>query len=159
MSVLMVQSKIKAETVADVQAGINTVLAALDVAQSEGIRQVSSVLPDGETLSRCCRSTTAWKIHSQLSGVPGGPGNRRGLTCRAPQRSTADGHRLLPAVLRARAESPCADRHRAQAHRDARPRDLLVRSDPGRSVGPGLRPTRASRPRPAAAARDSKDGK
>ena len=67
MSVLMVQSKIKAETVADVQAGIKTVLAALDVAQSERIRWVSSVLPDGETLSRCCRSMTVWKIHSQLS--------------------------------------------------------------------------------------------
>jgi len=32
MSVLVVQSKIKAETVVDVQAGIKTVLAALDVA-------------------------------------------------------------------------------------------------------------------------------
>ena len=50
MSALMVQSKINAESVADVQALVKKVLAALDAAQPEGLRYGSWLLPDGETV-------------------------------------------------------------------------------------------------------------
>jgi hypothetical protein len=50
MSVLMVQSKIRAERVADVQAGVKRMIVALDAAQPEGTRYASLLLPDGQTL-------------------------------------------------------------------------------------------------------------
>ena len=50
MELLMVQSKIKAEGVADVRAAVEKMLVALDVAQPEGLRYASYLLPDGETL-------------------------------------------------------------------------------------------------------------
>jgi hypothetical protein len=50
MSLLMVQSKFKAESVAEVQAAVKEVIGALDAAQPEGIRYASLLLPDGETL-------------------------------------------------------------------------------------------------------------
>ncbi len=50
MSVIMVQSKFKAEGVADVEAAVAKVIVALDAAQAEGIRYASLLLPDGETL-------------------------------------------------------------------------------------------------------------
>lgn len=46
----MVQSKIKAEGVADVEAGMKKVFAALNAAQPEGIRYSTLLQPDGETL-------------------------------------------------------------------------------------------------------------
>jgi hypothetical protein len=49
MEVLMVQSKIKPEGVADVQAAVEKVLVALDAGQPEGLRFASLLLPDGET--------------------------------------------------------------------------------------------------------------
>jgi hypothetical protein len=49
MSVLMVQSRIKPEGVADVEAAVKKVLAALDAAQPEGLHYASLLLPDGET--------------------------------------------------------------------------------------------------------------
>jgi hypothetical protein len=49
MNVQMVQAKIKAESVAGVQAAATRVFAALDAAQPEGIRYGSFLLPDGET--------------------------------------------------------------------------------------------------------------
>jgi hypothetical protein len=49
MSVLMVQSKINAEGVAEVEAAVKKMLVALDAAQPEGIRYASCLLPDGET--------------------------------------------------------------------------------------------------------------
>ena len=49
MSVLMVQSKIKAERVADVQAAVKKMIVGLDAAQPEGTRYASLLLPDGET--------------------------------------------------------------------------------------------------------------
>jgi hypothetical protein len=49
MSVLMVQSKVEAEGVGDVEAAVKKVLVALDAAQPEGIRWASCLLPDGET--------------------------------------------------------------------------------------------------------------
>jgi hypothetical protein len=49
MSVQMVQAKIKAESVSDVQAAAKKMFAALNDAQPEGIRYASSLLPDGET--------------------------------------------------------------------------------------------------------------
>ena len=50
MQVLMVQSKLKADTVSDVQAAVDKMLAALDAAQPEGLRYASLLFPDGETL-------------------------------------------------------------------------------------------------------------
>jgi hypothetical protein len=49
MSVQMVQAKIKAEGVTDVQAAAKKMFAAIDAAQPEGIRYASCLLPDGET--------------------------------------------------------------------------------------------------------------
>ena len=49
MSVQIVQAKIKAESVTDVQAAAKKMFAAINAAQPEGIRYASSLLPDGET--------------------------------------------------------------------------------------------------------------
>jgi hypothetical protein len=49
MSVRMIQSKIKPEGVADVEAAIDKVVVALDAAQPDGIRYASCLQPDGET--------------------------------------------------------------------------------------------------------------
>ena len=49
MSVQMVQSKIKADSVTDVQAAMQKMYAAINTAQPEGIRHASCLLPDGET--------------------------------------------------------------------------------------------------------------
>jgi hypothetical protein len=49
MSTLMIQSKIQAESAADVEAAVKKMLVALDAAQPEGIRYASSLLPDGQT--------------------------------------------------------------------------------------------------------------
>jgi hypothetical protein len=49
MSVHMVQAKIKAESVTDVQAAAKKVFAAINAAQPEGIQYASCLLPDGET--------------------------------------------------------------------------------------------------------------
>jgi hypothetical protein len=49
MSVQMVQAKIKAESVSDVQAAARKMFAAVNAAEPEGIRYASCLLPDGET--------------------------------------------------------------------------------------------------------------
>jgi hypothetical protein len=49
MSVQMVQAKIKAEGLTDVQAAAKKMFAAIDAEQPEGIRYASCLLPDGET--------------------------------------------------------------------------------------------------------------
>jgi hypothetical protein len=49
MEGLMVRSKIKAESVTSVQAGIEKMLVALDAAQPEGLRYAAFLAPDGET--------------------------------------------------------------------------------------------------------------
>ena len=110
MSVQMVQAKIKAERVSDVQAAAKQMFAALNDAQPQGIRYASSLLPDGETFVALLQVDDG--AENPLPGsprIPGVPGTRRGLACRAAHCSTADGHRLVPVVLRATAESPCAD--------------------------------------------------
>lgn len=50
MQVLMVRSKIKAESVTDVEATVKKMLDALDAAQPEGLRYAALLLPDGETI-------------------------------------------------------------------------------------------------------------
>ena len=50
MSVLMVQSKFKAQGVAAVESAVKKVIVALDAQQPEGIRYASLLWPDGETL-------------------------------------------------------------------------------------------------------------
>ena len=101
MEVLMVQSKIKAEGVADVQAAVKKVLVALDAAQPEGLRYASCLVPDGETFVAHLQIDDG--VEKPTPGSPriqGDVGDRRALACRAPRRSTADGHRLLPVLLR-----------------------------------------------------------
>jgi hypothetical protein len=49
MSTFMVQSKINAESAADVEAAVKKMIVALDAARPEGIGYASSVLPDGQT--------------------------------------------------------------------------------------------------------------
>jgi hypothetical protein len=114
----------KRESVTDVQAAAKTMFAAIDGAQPEGIRYASCLLPDGETFVALLQVDDG--VENPLPGfaefrefLEG----RRSLACRAAQRSTADGHRLVPLVLRATAQSPCADRHRAEAHGETRSRD------------------------------------
>ena len=68
MSVLMVQSKINADSVADVQAGVEKVLVALDAAQPEGIRYASLLLPDGETFVALLQIDDG--VEDALRGLP-----------------------------------------------------------------------------------------
>jgi hypothetical protein len=49
MSVHMVQSKIKPDSVAGVRTATKKMFAAVDAAQPEGIQYASCLLPDGET--------------------------------------------------------------------------------------------------------------
>jgi hypothetical protein len=49
MSVHMVEAKINADSVDEVEAGAKKMFAALNEAQPEGIRYASCLLPDGET--------------------------------------------------------------------------------------------------------------
>jgi hypothetical protein len=49
MTVMMIQSRIKPECVAEVEAAARTMFAAIDEAQPDGVRYASSKLPDGET--------------------------------------------------------------------------------------------------------------
>jgi hypothetical protein len=50
MTVHLLQAKIKAESVAELQAAAQKMFAALDAAQPEGFRYASCLAPDGETL-------------------------------------------------------------------------------------------------------------
>jgi hypothetical protein len=49
MNVIMVRAKVKAESVADVEAAARTMFAAIGKAQPEGVRYASCRLPDGVT--------------------------------------------------------------------------------------------------------------
>ena len=78
MTVIMIQSKLKAESVADVQAAITKMLIALDAAQLEGVRYASLLLPDGQTLVALLQVDDGKRKSAHRSaGVPGAPGNRR----------------------------------------------------------------------------------
>jgi hypothetical protein len=125
MSVLMAQAKIKAESVTDVQAATKTMFAAIkcSAARRDPLR-VGSPARRRDVRGASAGRRRCGESDPRPPGIPGAPGTRRGLACRADQRSAAEGHRLVPVVLRARAESPCADRHRAEAHGDAHARDL-----------------------------------
>lgn len=68
MEVLMVQSKIKAESVTDVEAAVNKVLVALDAAQPEGLRYASFLAPDGETFVALLQ--VADGVENPLPGLP-----------------------------------------------------------------------------------------
>ena|SRR6266545_1393725 len=49
MNVLMVRAKVRSESVGEVEAAVETMFAAIDQAQPQGVRYVSAKLPDGET--------------------------------------------------------------------------------------------------------------
>jgi hypothetical protein len=49
MTVQMIHAKIQPESVTDIEAAARKMFAAIDVAQPEGIRYASLLLPDGET--------------------------------------------------------------------------------------------------------------
>jgi hypothetical protein len=68
MSVQMVHSKIKAESVADVQAATRKMYAAINAAQPEGIRYASCLLPDGETFVALVQVDDG--VDNPLPGVP-----------------------------------------------------------------------------------------
>jgi hypothetical protein len=68
MSVLMVQSKIKPEGVADVQAAVENVIVALDAAQPDGIRHASLLQPDGETFVALLEVDDG--VENPLQGLP-----------------------------------------------------------------------------------------
>ena len=50
MQVLMIQSKIKPEGVADVRAAVDKMLVALEAAQPDGLRYAALIRPDDETI-------------------------------------------------------------------------------------------------------------
>ncbi len=68
MSVLMVQSKITPEDVADVQAGVEKMIVALDAAQPDGIRYASFLRPDGETFVVLLQVDDG--VENPLAGLP-----------------------------------------------------------------------------------------
>jgi hypothetical protein len=68
MSVLMVESKIKPEGVADVQAGVEKVIGALDAARPDGIRYASLLQPDGETFVALLQIDDG--VENPLVGLP-----------------------------------------------------------------------------------------
>ena len=68
MSVHMVQSKIKAESVTDVQAATKNMFAAVNAAQPEGIRYASFLLPDGETFVALLQVDDG--VENPLPGLP-----------------------------------------------------------------------------------------
>ena len=68
MSVQMVQAKIKAESVTDVQAAAKNTFAAINAAQPEGIRYASCLLPDGETFVALLQVDDG--VENPLPGLP-----------------------------------------------------------------------------------------
>jgi hypothetical protein len=68
MSVQMVQAKIKAESVTDVQAAAKNMFAAINAAQPEGIRCASCLLPDGETFVALLQVDDG--VENPLPGLP-----------------------------------------------------------------------------------------
>jgi hypothetical protein len=64
----MVQSKIKAESVADVQTAVKEMLVALGAAQPERIRYASLLLPDGETFVALLQVDDG--VENPLPGLP-----------------------------------------------------------------------------------------
>ena len=66
MTVIMIQSKLKAESVADVQAAITKMLIAVDAANSKGSATRPCCCPTARRWSPFCRSTTEEKIRSQI---------------------------------------------------------------------------------------------
>jgi hypothetical protein len=49
MNVLMARAKVKAESVAEIEAATKTMFAAINEAQPQGVRYASCLLPDGVT--------------------------------------------------------------------------------------------------------------
>jgi hypothetical protein len=68
MDVLMIQSKLKAESVADVRAAVDKMVAAVEAEQPEGLRYGSLLLPDGETLVALLQLDDA--SHNPLQALP-----------------------------------------------------------------------------------------
>jgi hypothetical protein len=68
MSVQMVQAKIKAESVTDVQAAAKNMFAAVNAAEPEGIRYASCLLPDGETFVALLQVDDG--VENPLPGLP-----------------------------------------------------------------------------------------
>ncbi|MGO9820754.1 MAG: hypothetical protein ACLPTJ_08900 [Solirubrobacteraceae bacterium] len=68
MSVLMVQSKIKPEGVADVEAAVERVIVALDASQPDGIRYASLLQTDGETFVAFLQVDDG--VENPLPGLP-----------------------------------------------------------------------------------------
>ena len=68
MSVQMVQAKIKAESVTDVQAAAKNMFAAINAAEPEGIRYASCLLPDGETFVALLQLDDG--VENPLPGLP-----------------------------------------------------------------------------------------
>jgi hypothetical protein len=71
MNVHMVQTKVKAERVTDVQTAAKKMFAAVDAAQPEGMRYASCLLPDGETFVALLQVDDGVEIHSQGSPSSG----------------------------------------------------------------------------------------
>jgi hypothetical protein len=64
----MVEAKIQAERVADVEASAKKMFAAIDEAQPEGIQYASCLLPDGETFVAFLKLEDG--VENPLPGLP-----------------------------------------------------------------------------------------
>jgi hypothetical protein len=117
MRVQIAQAEINVESVTDVQAAAKKMFAASMQPSPKDPLRVVSAAPRRDVRRACAGRRRCGKSTPRSSRVPGAPGSRRGLAHRAAQRSAAEGHRLAPVVLRATAESPCADRRRPEARR------------------------------------------
>ena len=66
--VMMIESKINPERVSDVQTAVERMLAALDVAQPEGLHYAACLLPDGETIVALVQVDDG--VENPLAGLP-----------------------------------------------------------------------------------------
>lgn len=103
MSVLTVRAKLKEEHVADAEAAVKRMFAAIERERLEGIRYASVKLEDGVTFLALLEVEDG--VENPLPGLPGGPGVLRqpaGVVRRAAACRTGNGGRVLPDLLRRR---------------------------------------------------------
>jgi hypothetical protein len=58
MSVVMVQAKVKKESVPEVDQAVGRMFGAIECAQPKGVQYASTRVDDGQTYVACCKSTT-----------------------------------------------------------------------------------------------------
>ena len=95
MSVLIVRSQVKEESVADVDAAVERLFAAIRRAQPEGIRYAPLRLPDGVTYVALLQLDDGMENPGRAPGAPGASGGAQGLARRVAELRAGDGGRLV----------------------------------------------------------------